>query len=60
MIQSTTARPLGPRIRNLFCVHPNQQQQETYSNSKWWKPYRQAICVVKAAADGISKALAQL
>jgi len=44
----------------LFCVHPNQQQQETYSNSKWWKPYRQAICVVKAAADGISKALAQL
>jgi hypothetical protein len=26
----------------------------------WWKPYRQGICVVKAAADGTSKTLVWL
>lgn len=36
------------------------QNKGPYSNSKWWKPYRQAICVVKAAAIGISKSLAHL
>jgi hypothetical protein len=54
--------------RNNFCLtKPDDYQkdslyskQETLFKFKRWKPYRQAICVVKAAAVGISESLAHL
>lgn len=45
-----------PKQETLF----KYKMIQTYSNTKWCKPYRQAICVVKTAADGISKSLAHL
>jgi len=36
------------------------QNKRPYLKSKRWKPYRQAICVVKATAVGISKSLEHL